>query len=164
MATSRQRIIDIEGTDVASGVLMELLNQFPGLDGRQIAFSTLEDDSGISMFPTSGAVVVEHKENVLGEVHQVCAYPFDIIYRAALKTDKHKMRVKEFLDALGKWLEGQPVTIDGTEVKLMEYPSIGENREILYIRRTTPAFLNAIIQNGVEDWMFQAQLRYTVDY
>lgn len=164
MATQRQRIIDIEGTDVVSTVLLTLLNRFPGLDGREIMFSTLTETSGISMFPTSGAVVIENRENVLGEVHQVCAYPFDIIYRAALKTDKHKLRVKEFLDALGKWLERQPVTILDTVYHLTEYPEIGERRRIVSIMRTTPAFLNAIIQDGVEDWMFSGQLRYEVDY
>lgn len=164
MATQRQRIIDIEGTDVVSTVLLTLLNQFPGLDGREIMFSTLTETSGISMFPTSGAVVIENRENVLGEVHQVCAYPFDIIYRAALKTDKHKLRVKEFLDALGKWLERQPVTIMETEYHLTEYPDIGDKRKIDSIMRTTPAFLNAILPNGIEDWMFSGQLRYEVDY
>jgi len=164
MATRRQRIVDIEGTDVVSTALMTLLNQFPGLDGREIAFSTLSDTAGISMFPTSGAVVVENSENVLGEVHQVCAYPFDIVYRAALKTDRHKLRVKEFLDTLGKWLERQPVTISDTEYHLTTYPDIGENRRIDSILRTTPAFLNAILQDGVEDWMISGQLRYENDY
>lgn len=164
MATRRQRIIDIDGTDVVSAALMALLNQFPGLDGRTIAFSTLSESTGISMFPTSGAVIIKNQENVLGEVHQVCAYPFDIVYRAALKTDRHKMRVKEFLDTLGKWLEKQPVTISDDVYQLATYPAIGENRKIDSIMRTTPAYLYAVSQDGIEDWMISGQLRYEVDY
>lgn len=164
MGKDRQTDIDIDGTEVVSTVLLTLLNQFPGLDGKEIQFSSLSDTAGIGMFPTSGAVIVENTENVLGEVHQVCAYPFDIVYRAALKTERHRLRVKEFLDTLGKWLERQPVMIGGTMQHLTQYPDIGDNREIENIMRTTPAFLNAIMQDGVEDWMISGQLRYKVDF
>lgn len=164
MSTGIQRAIDIDGTDLVSTALLTLLNQFPGLEGREIAFSTLDESKGISMFPTAGAVIIENTENVLGDVHQVCAYPFDIVYRAALKTDRHKLRVKEFLDTIGKWLELQPVTISGTVHHLIEYPSIGDNRKINSIMRTTPSFLNAATQDGVEDWVISCQLRYESDF
>ena len=164
MANGIQTVIDIDGTDVVSTALLTLLNQFPGLDGRKIEFSTLSDTAGISMFPIDGAVIIDNQENVLGEVHQVCAYPFDVVYRAALKTDKHKIRVKEFLDTLGKWLERQPVMIGGKVYHLAKYPDIGEQREIKSISRTTPAFLNAPTQSGVEDWIISVQLQYEVDY
>ena len=51
-------VIDIDGSEAVSKILLDLLNKFPGLTtgNKSILFSTLSDASGIGFFPISGAV------------------------------------------------------------------------------------------------------------
>lgn len=164
MAT--QKMVDIDGAEAVSKVLLALLNTFPGLEnGKKVQFSTLSETSGIGFYPTSGAAVLSSKEDVTGHVKQVCLYPFNIIYRAAPKTELQKIRIKEFLDALGKWLELQPVVINEKSHKLAKYPDLSpDSRVIKSISRTNPAHLNAAYDDGVEDWIISATLRYENEY
>lgn len=164
MAT--QKMVDIDGAEAVSKVLLALLNTFPGLEnGKKVQFSTLSETSGIGFYPTSGSALLSDKEDITGHVTQVCMYPFSIIYRAAPKTDLQKIRIKEFLDALGKWLELQPVVINEETHKLTKYPVINiGNRVIKSISRTNPAHLNATYDDGVEDWIISATLKYENEY
>lgn len=164
MAT--QKMVDIDGAEAVSKVLLALLNTFPGLEnGKKVQFSTLSETSGIGFYPTSGSALLSDKEDITGHVTQVCMYPFSIIYRAAPKTDLQKIHIKEFLDALGKWLELQPVVINEKTYKLTKYPVIAiGNRVIKSISRTNPAHLNATYDDGVEDWIISATLKYENEY
>lgn len=162
--SEKQYVIDVEGTEIVSTVLLTLLNRFPGLDGKKILFSTLSDTSGIGFFPTSGSVLLSNVEDVTGHVRQVCLYPFSVVYRAALKSEKQKLRVKEFLDTLGKWLEQQPVALAGQDYQLPEYPALGRERVIKSISRTNSGHLNATYDDGIEDWAIAATLKYEVEF
>jgi hypothetical protein len=160
----KEQVIDVNGSEIVSTALLKLLNEFPGLDGKRIKFSTLEDKSGIGFFPTSGAVLISHVKSITGHVAQECAYPFNVLYRAAPKTEQQKLRIKEFLDMLGKWLEQQPITVNGENSQLHEYPKLDEGRVIKSINRTSPGHLNGVYQDGVEDWLVSVTLRYTYEY
>lgn len=164
MAT--QKMVDVDGAEAVSKVLLALLNTFPGLgDSKKVLFSTLSETSGIGFYPTSGAALLSSKEDITGHVIQVCLYPFRIVYRAAPKTELQKIRIKEFLDALGKWLELQPVVINEETHKLAKYPELSSgNRVIKSISRTNPAHLNATYDDGVEDWIISATLRYENEF
>lgn len=160
-----KKAIGIEGSEAVSKVLLKLLNSFPGLDDKKVSFSTLQDASGIGFFPTSGAALLSDKEDITGHVKQVCLYPFNVIYRAAPETETQKIRIKEFLDALGKWLEQQPVTIGKKTVQLSEYPELSSgNRKIKSISRTSPAHLSSAYNDGVEDWLISVTLRYENEF
>ena len=67
---------DIDGFDVITTALQELVNQFPELrEGDEIAFSTLDDASGKAMFPVSGAVIESEKRVSLVTSHRfVCIH------------------------------------------------------------------------------------------
>lgn len=164
MAT--QKTFDIDGTEAVSKVLLTLLNTFPGLStGKKVQFSTLSETSGIGFFPTSGAALLSSTEDITGHVKQVCLYPFNIVYRAAPKTEAQKLRIKEFLDTLGKWLELQPVVINDQNHKLTAYPDLSSgNRVIKSISRTNPGHLSAAYQDGIEDWVISATLRYENEF
>jgi hypothetical protein len=87
-------VIDVDGSDAVSSVLLALLNTFPGLSARQsVLFSTLSDTSGIGFFPTTGAAFLSDNEDVTGHVKQVCLYPFSVVYRAAPKTEAQRLRI-----------------------------------------------------------------------
>lgn len=164
MAT--QKTFDIDGSEAVSKVLLTLLNTFPGLStGKKVQFSTLSETSGIGFFPTSGAALLSSSEDITGHVKQVCLYPFNIVYRAAPKTEAQKLRIKEFLDTLGKWLELQPVVINDQNHKLTAYPDLSAgNRVIKSISRTNPGHLSAAYQDGIEDWVISATLRYENEF
>lgn len=159
-------VIDIDGTEAVSKVLLTLLNTFPGLSQDQsILFATLGEASGMGFFPTTGAAFLRDTEDVTGHVTQVCLYPFSVIYRAAPKSEAQRMRIKEYLDTLGKWLEQQPVTINGSEYRLEAYPALAsENRTIKSIARSSPAYINGVYQDGVEDWIITARLTYDNEF
>ena len=160
------RAIDIDGSDAVSSVLKSLLNEFPGLGEKQsVTFATLSESSGIGFFPTSGAVFLKNIESITGHVMQVCVYPFLVIYRSAPKTETQRLRIKEFLDALGKWLERQPVTINDTEYRLGGYPALESgNRVIKNISRTSPAYISSAYQDGIEDWTLSVRLQYENEF
>lgn len=159
-------VIDVDGSEAVSAVILTLLNSFPGLSETQkIQFSTLSDASGIGFFPTTGAALQSDTEDVTGHVKQVCLYPFSVVYRAAPKSEAQRLRIKEFLDALGKWLEKQPVTLKGAEHRLEVYPDLASgNRVIKSIGRTSPAYLNAAYQDGIEDWIIAVRLIYENEF
>lgn len=161
----QKTVIDLDGSDAVSNVLLELLNTFPALNGKSILFSTLDETSGIGFFPTSGAALLSNEEDIIGHVKQVCLYPFNIIYRAAPKSERQKMKIKEFLDALGKWLELQPITVGENVSKLESYPAITSgNRVIKLISRTNAANLAAAYEDGIEDWMISMSLKYENEF
>lgn len=155
---------DLDGPEAISSVLLNLLNQFPGLGTRTITFSTLKETSGIGFFPTSGAAILSEKEDITGHVKQVCLYPFTIVYRSAPQTEAQKLRVKEFLDTLGKWLERQPVVINEVRHQLGAYPALATGRVIKSVGRSNPAHLDTAYQDGIEDWAISATLRYENEF
>ena len=105
--------IDIDGSEAVTTALLELLNRFPGLkQDEKFLFSTVPEDGGIGFFPTSGAVYLQNGEDIMGHVKQTVQYPFSVVYRVGAKTESQRLRIKEFLDTLGKWLERQPVTVN----------------------------------------------------
>lgn len=159
-------VIDIDGADAMSSVLLGLLNQFPGLiDGNKIVvFTMMTETSGIGFYPVSGPAVQNDNEDVTGHVKQVCVYPFSVVYRSAPKSEKQRIRIKEFLDALGRWLERQPVVISDVEQQLTSYPTLTTGRRIKSISRTSPAYLNAAYQDGIEDWIIGAQMIYENEF
>ena len=150
---------DVEGYDVLTSALLELLNSYPGKE-EDIGFSTLSEDGGIAMFPVSGAVVETETEDVVGNINQVCLYPFFVIYRASGLSENSKVAAKEWLDNLGAWLEKQPVTINGSEYWLDEYPPLTKGRKILSVERQSPGYLDKTNENGAEDWAIYISARY----
>lgn len=156
---------DIDGYDVLTNALVDLVNLFPGLDkGDAIRFTFLDADGGKAFFASSGAVVMSKRESITGHVEQECSYPFSVIYRASGLSETRRARVKEWLDTLGRWLERQPVSIAGTEHKLTEYPALTGTRQFKEIARTTPAFLYEVHDNQAEDWMISIDARYKNEF
>lgn len=127
-------------------------------------FSSLADKNGFGFFPLSGAVLVENRKSITGHVRQRCSYPFNIVYRAAPKSEEQKLAVKEWLDACGRWLELQPVTIYGQTVRLERYPDLDPGRIITSIQRSSPGHLEAAWDDGVQDWVITMVLNYKYEY
>lgn len=158
-------VYDIDGYDVITKALLSLLNRFPDLRGETISFSTLNENHGIAMFPSSGAVVISDVEDITAHVTQECNYPFFVVYRAAGLSANRKVNVKEWLDRLGCWLEKQPIVIDDeTAEVLVAYPTLNGTRKFTEIKRTTPAYLDGINENKSEDWVIALQAQYRNEF
>lgn len=154
-----------QGTDNVTTALRELLNSFPGLlPGEEITFSTLTDTSGIAMFPISGAVIQTETRDITDHVTQVCLYPFYIVYRQGRLNQNRKAGIKEWMDTLGRWLERQPVAVDGVEYKLAKYPALTGNRKFLSVTRQTPAYLDSTGEDQVEDWAIYISAQYQNEF
>lgn len=157
-------VYDVDGHEIITNALDGLLNRFPGLGDEQIYFSTLEQDRGFGFFPVTGAVIFSEQESIDGDVIQVCQYPFTVVRRVAPTAEKQRIRIKEQLDSLGKWLEKQPVVVQDETHVLEDYPALTQGREIKAIARTTPAFLESAGEDGVEDWTISILLQYTSEF
>lgn len=158
-------IYDVDGYEVLTQAILALINQYPALTaGDSISFSTLDEDKGKAMFADSGAIVRREVVSITDHVTQTCQYPFSVIYRAGGLNERRKIAVKKWLDDFGKWLEKQPITVDGTEYKLSIYPTLNDGREIKSINRTTPAVLYNLSANNVEDWLISMQVVYEYEF
>lgn len=159
---------DVDGSDVVTAVLLDLLNQYPALGTDTITFATLNANRGKAMYPLNGAVIQSTVTDIWGDTTQTCVYPFIVIYRAGNLTEERRQAVKEWLDNIGRWLERQEVVLTvGGEAQayhLTSYPEINGNREITSIERTAPSYLNAENDNGTEDWAISISAKYENRY
>lgn len=166
MAENEKQVrYDLDGYEVITSALRELLNQYPGLpEGDEIAFSTLGAESGKAMYPITGAIIETERKDILGGVTQVCLYPFFVIYRASGLSEGRKAAVKEWLDNLGRWLERQTVNVNGSDYVLESYPPLTGRRAFLSIQRQTPAYLDNTQDNNAEDWAIHISARYRNEF
>lgn len=150
-----------DGTDNVTTALRELLNSFPLLeDDEEIAYNTLENDSGIGMFPTSSVAILTEKESVTGHVTQVCAYPFVVVARSKGLNENRKANQKEWLDDLGRWLEKQEVK----GYKLEKYPYLTETKKFEKISRASQSYLYGTGEDKSEDWAISIQATYKNEF
>ena len=163
--TEKQQRFDVQGYDIITDAIQNLLDAFPGLEeGEEILFSSMKEESGFAWYPISGGVIEDEKCSVTGKVKQTCAYPFFLIYRSGATSPKRKAGIKEFLDSIGRWLEKQPVKVGEDTVVLKEYPSLTEGRSIKTIERQTPAYLDNETENKIEDWVIYITLKYQNEF
>ncbi len=152
---------DMAGSEALTAAIRRLLNGFPGLEaGETISFATLRETGGMAMFPGGGPVVEEERRSVTGRVRQVCRYPFAALYRRAGISEAERVRVKERLDDLGRWLGRQSVVIDGKEYRLEGYPELSSGRKLLDFSFTSPAYLYAQDDHQTETWAVELAARY----
>lgn len=166
MATQKTYPIDTDGTDVMSSLLTNLVNTFPGLSSReQIKFATLDKGTGIALYPSGGAAILEEKKFITGNVKQTCQYQFIIIHRSSPRNDIERLRIKELLDALGKWLSRQPIKVKGKTYQLTDYPKCQtDNRVIKSIDFVQPAFIVENELNSSEAWEISCKVNYDNEF
>lgn len=159
--TNKPVTYDVDGFDVVTAALRELLNSYPGLaSGEDIAFASLGEQSGFAMFPTTGAVIEQERRFITGDTEQMCLYPFTLVRRAYGLSENAKSNVKEYLDSIGRWLEKQTVTISGKSERLSSYPALTGSRRFTAIARQTPAYLESVEESGSENWVIAITARY----
>lgn len=164
MGTTQLRV-DVEGYELVTEALMNLVNQFPGLEeGETFGFATEPADEGEAIFPTTGSFIYDERESITGHVTQMCQYPFTVVYRASGLNSARRMTAKEWLDTFGRWIEKQPITIGTETYVLQEWPDLTKEREIREISRQAPAFLTGVDENKCENWIMDVVIRYRNEF
>lgn len=154
---------DSSGFEVLKYAVLSMLNEFPGLDGREITFSGLSVDDGLSMEPESGALVYTERKFIDGSVRQECQFPFFVVYRSGADSSFLKMNVITFLDTLGAWVCKEEVVIDGTTYQLNEYPPLLGGRKITEVTRFNSYALQPN-ENRTQDWVLPITVNYTHEF
>lgn len=158
-------IYDVDGYDEVTKALTDLVNLYPGLTSNErIEFATLGEKSGKAIFPISGAIIQTEREDITGHVTQNCLYPFYVFYRKQGLSENAKVKAKEWLDNLGRWLERQPVVINGQNYQLSNYPELSGNRKFEEIERQSPSYLESTDDNKAENWAIYISARYKNEF
>lgn len=155
---------DLDNYEYISKALWDLVNSYPDLGSDAITFAEIGEDEGNAFIPTSGAVIISEINDVTGHTTQDCIYPFTILSKAGGLSQALKVNTKEWLDNLGRWLERQPIVVDGTTYQLESYPSLTGNREIRKIERVQPSYLSEVGEDNVETWAISLQATYRVEF
>lgn len=155
---------DADGYEILTEAMKALLNQYPGLyEGETIKYEELAEDSGISFYADTGALIFSEKEDVCGTMHQVCQYPFIVVYRTASDKERQKLSVQKFLDNLGKWICREPVVINGSVTRLSAFPDLSRGRVIKRIARDN-SYGTEPKENGVQDWLLPISVKYEYEW
>lgn len=165
MGSTVQVRFDVDGYELITAALMDMVNTFPGLDDDEvIEFATDPADDGVAIFPTTGSFIYDERESITGHVTQMCQYPFTVVYRKSGLNSKRRMTAKEWLDTFGRWIERQTVTIDGTPYVLPEWPELTDNREIREVTRQAPGYLVSVNEDKSENWIMDCVVRYRNEF
>lgn len=154
---------DVAGFQILTNAVLELLSDFPGLNGREILFEELQKDSGIMFSADNGALILSERRSITDHVMQKCQFPFYVVYRTASTQEYQKLQVQAFFDAIGKWICKEPVEINGESVRLFEWPKLSAGRRITRITRSNSYGLTPQ-ENGVQDWLMPVNVEYTNEF
>ena len=154
---------DATGYKILTKAVRDLLNQFPGLDGRVIAFEELGEDYGIAFSADAGALVMSERRSITDNVFQECQYPILIVYRTNATREYLKIAVQTFLDSIGMWLCKEPVEIGDSVYRLTTYPELTDGRKITRITRNN-SYGAAPNENKTQDWILPVSIQYTHEY
>ena len=155
---------DATGYEILTEAMKALLNQYPGLEkGERIKYEELASDGGISFYADTGALIYSEKEDVCGTMHQVCQYPFLVVYRTASGRERQKLSIQKFLDNLGKWICQEPVIINGFETHLSAFPELSQGRKIKRITRDN-SYGTEPQESGVQDWLLPITVKYEYEW
>ena len=93
-------------------------------------------------------------------MYQKCNYAFLVVYRAVPQSETDRIHIKGWLDKLARWLEKQPITVDGQQHTLATWPDLGGGRTITAFVQVSAAYLAGRYADGVEDWAVSLSMRY----
>lgn len=142
--------------------IVDLLNGCPFI-AETVTFAMMDND-GIAVYPTAAGVIESETHDITDRVKQTCAYTFAIVMRQYGENEERKMDAKETLDALGRWLSREPVSVDGTEYLLTAYPALTEGRVFLDCVRTSSAALDGVTDDQSEIWAITMRATYRNEF
>ncbi len=135
---------------VAQAVLATA-NSFPGLaEGERFAFASLDEQSGLAIFPREGETVEEERRSVTGRVWRKCLWPFTMACRAGGPAERQRQNIEAWMDGLGRSLEDR------------DYPALTEGRRLLAIRRAGAPRQGDRPADRTETWVMDMTAEYEI--
>lgn len=159
MADSRY---DVQGEAEISAAIVEQVNACPFID-VDATFADL-DNTGLSIYPNSAGVILRETHDITDHLKQDCSYTFAIVSREYGLNEARKINAKAMLDALGKWLEREPVNVGGTIYQLDAYEELSNGRRFLSIERTSSASAESVGEDQSEVWGITMRAIYRNEY
>jgi hypothetical protein len=145
--------VRVDGRDSVqlTNEILAFLNQYPELlAGETIVFGDASHESGLAMYPISGALVISETEDIMGNHESNRQYPFSLVYKNGTGSTARAISIKEFLDSIGEWCEKQ------------DYSAFNElGIEVTEMSRQTVAAMDSIEEDGTENWNIAITLYYT---
>ena len=152
-----------EGYDSVAMAVLAAVNAFPGLDpGERFRFAGLGQESGLALQTGSGPVILQERRSVTGRVRRLCALPFTVACRTGGAGERQRQDIAVRLETLGRWLEGQSVTVAGRDHCLAAYPALTGDRRLTAIRRAGPPRQADRQQDRTETWVMEMTANYSV--
>ena len=138
-------------------------NGFPGLAaGERFAFASLDERSGLAVFPREGETVEEERRSVTGRVRRKCRWPFTVVLRTGGPGEGQRESAAAWLDSLGRWLEGQSVTVKGRTCRLTAYPALTVGRKLTAIGRAGAPRQGDRPADRTETWVMDMTAEYEI--
>lgn len=145
--------VRVDGRDSVqlTNEILAFLNQYPDLLAEEtIVFGDASHESGLAMYPISGALVISETEDIMGNHESNRQYPFYLVYKNGTGSAARAISIKEFLDSIGEWCESQ------------DYTAFNElGIEVTEMSRQTVAAMDSIEDDGTENWNIAITLYYT---
>ena len=133
---------------VARAVLAAVNGSAVLKDGERFAFASLDEGSGLALFPREGETVEEERRSVTGRVRRVCRWPFTVVRRVGGPGERQRQNIEAWMDGLGRSLE------EGN------YPALTEGRRLLSIRRDGAPRQGDRPADRTETWVMDMTARY----
>lgn len=146
MADTKKEQLEKNERMTAMMAIFELIGQYPSLNGLPVVFEDFAEGRGssIAVFSEPGAYI--NRRFIDGGFEGVV--PFSVVYRAAPKLDKQKIKMIAWLTDLAEWLHNEA-----------EYPGIRDGR-IERIEATTVAAKDMSDSAGDHDYVIVFNMTY----
>ena len=150
-----------ESFESVSQAVLAAVNAYPGLkDGERSAFAGMDQESALAVFPKEGQALEEEHRSVTGRVRRICCWPFTVACRAGGPGQRQRESIAAWMDALGRWLEGQTVSVGGRDHCLAAYPALTGGRRLLSIRRAGVPRQAGTDDDRTQIWVMDMTARY----
>lgn len=147
----------------AAEAALGLVNGFPGLaEGERFRFADPGEECGLALVIGSGPVIREEHRSVTGQVRRLYTLPFTAVCRTGGAGERQRLAAAAWLEALGRWLEGQTVTLGGRDHCLAAYPAPAGAGPFTAVRRAGPPRLADRREDRTETWAIELAAEYQV--
>lgn len=137
---------------------MDMLSLGASYLGMAARFESLGDSDGLALFPSDGDVTLSAARDITGGVVKLCRYRCRVVWRAAATSEASRRYVDGAMDALGRWLTGEPAVLGGVLREPPTLPSPG-GRRIVAVSRGG-AYADETSPGGVRDRIMPLSVDY----
>lgn len=147
----------------AAETVLALVNRFPGLgEGERFHFTDPGAEHGLALRIDGGPVILEERRSVTGRIRRLCRLPFTAVCRTGGAGQRQRLDTAAWLETLGRWLEGQTVTVGGRDHCLAAYPAPAGAEPFSAIRRAGSPRQAEQRADRTETWIMELTADYPV--